>query len=153
LIYHHRDLLDGGRGIRQDIPRAIQYFLSDADHPVRGYAFGRTPHRPKPADGVPEETYAMCELVQYADDGAKPAIEWVATWAQQSAEQRQFLAMIEWADILGNGVGFAADLAEAWNMLAWALSAEFQTGQNNLRMTNSRSARASDAPIKSQNKR
>jgi TPR repeat protein len=72
-----------------------------------------------PADGIPQATHGLCELLQHGDEGAKPDDERAAIWAQHSAEQGQFLAMIEWADILESGVGAgtAKDLAkvrDAW---------------------------------------
>jgi hypothetical protein len=68
-----------------------------------------------PADGIPEATHGLCELLQHRDERAKPDVEWAAMWAQPSAEQGQFLAMIEWADILESGVGagIGKDLAKA----------------------------------------
>jgi hypothetical protein len=89
-------------------------------------------------------------LLKCGDEGRRLDLERVAIWAQQSAEQAHFLAMIEWADVLENGAGFgigvAADPAKARDALA--LSAEFKTKQNNLWMTSIRSATVSEAPIK-----
>jgi hypothetical protein len=51
--------------------------------------------------------------------------------AQQSAEQGQLLTMVEWADILENGVGVTADPAKARNMLARELTVVFQTEHSN----------------------
>jgi hypothetical protein len=70
--------------------------------------------------------------------------------APQSAEQGHFRLMIEWAGILENGVGVAADPVKARDLPA--LSAELQTEQKNLWMTSSQSAAASQAPIETQKK-
>jgi hypothetical protein len=79
-------------------------------------------------------------LLQYGDEGAKPNLERGAIWPRQLVEQGQFFATIESADVLENGAGAAADSAKARDVLARALSAEFQTKQNNLRMTSIRPA-------------
>jgi TPR repeat protein len=50
----------------------------------------------KSAGSVPEATFALCEFSHQGDEGVKPDLERAATWAQQSAEQGQFLTMIEW---------------------------------------------------------
>jgi hypothetical protein len=47
---------------------------------------------------------------------------------------------------LENGVGLAANPAKARNVLARALSEEFKTEQNNLRMTSRQSGTASQGP-------
>jgi TPR repeat protein len=82
-------------------------------------------------DGVKEASAALCETYRYGQDEIRPSLNAAVEIAQQSAEPREFLGLIHFADLLEKGIGVPSDQTRAQQLLAVAHSPGFSLSQNN----------------------
>jgi TPR repeat protein len=105
--------VSSGRQVEKDLREAIRLYKLAAQ------------------DGHAEASFALCEIYRYGEDEVRPSLHLAADFAQQSSERGEFLGIVQYADLLANGVGVSVDKVQAQKLYADAHSEKWVVAQNN----------------------
>jgi TPR repeat protein len=141
------EMLESGLGVEKDIPRAVEYYKMSSDQacPEGMYNLADMYHHGRHVEqnvreavrlytlaadaGFAEARHPLYEIWKYGE-GEIPANPMrAACAAEDHAAQDEFLGLVEYADVLENGIGVTIDHATARELLAKAHSARFASEQ------------------------